>query len=695
MSTTVGKRSDRPGRFAALTALRDVFTNRNMRRLQLGWAGFIVADSAYAVGVAVVAFQVGGAPAVGIVMVCRFVPAAFATPVVTHLIEPYRGERVLAVTVAARAAVMAVLAAAAASDPSAATLYALTVADTIFMTAFRPVSATLLVSAARSPSELSAANSANAMTESVGDLVGPLVGAVLLAVTSASTVFVAAAILLLGAALQSARIRLAGQEAGVEEKGASSERRGFWLELRASIRLLGSVPSSAVVVGLFSVQALVRGMFMVLSVVVAIELLRTGDAGVGELQAAFGAGGLIGGVGTLALVGRRGLAKPFALGLTLCGPPIALIAILPHPVVALGLVGIFGAGRGLIYVAGMTMLQRMMDKEMLGRVFGLVQSLVVIATGVGAFLTPPLIAALGLRGALISVGVLMPFLVAVSWSRLAQIDARAPGRPVELAALRGVAIFGPLTPVALEQLAAATVSLSAAAGSDVIRQGDGGDRFYIVAEGVLDVYVDSRFVASLGPGGSFGEIALLRDLPRTATVRARTDVELYALERDDFLLALTGARSAATAAASVVDARLHTRPLDERLSDTDLAAALDGRATADVLRTVGAFAGLAPDRLAELALAASAVRAHRGADITRQGDYGDRFYVALEGSVAITVDGAPVATLEAGDSFGERALADAGPRTATAAALTPVTLLALDGAAFLRAAAAAAPAAEP
>lgn len=662
--------------------MRDVFTNANLRRLQLSWAGFIIADSAYAVGLAVVAFQAGGAPVVGIVMVCRLLPSALATPVITYLSERRRGERVLAVTVAARAAVMAGLAVAA-SNPSPAALYALAVADAIAMTAFRPISAPLLVSAVRSPSELAAANSVNQMTESVGILLGPLIAAVLLVTTSASSVFVAAAILLLAAALVSGRIRIAGEEGSVRDQAEPSERPGFWNWLVAGIRMLSAVPSSGVVVGLFSAQALVRGMWMVLAAAVAFQLLGTGKAGVGALETALGAGMLVGGVGTLALVGRRGLAKPFALGLALWGPPIALIAILPHPVLALCLVGVLGAGRGLIYVSGMTMLQRLMDREVLGRVFGMLQSIVVVATGVGAFLASPLIGVLELRGAMIAIAMLTPLLVAVSWSRLTAIDRSAVGRQRELGALRQVPLFGPLSPLELEQLAAATVSLSEPAGSEVIRQGDRGDRFYVVAEGVLDVYVDFQLVATLGPGGSFGEIALLRDVPRTATVRARTDVELYALERADFLLALTGQVSESTA--SAVEARMETRPLQERLADTDLAAALDGRDGVDVLRAVAAFAALPHDRLAELTRRLTAVRAPRGAQIVREGDYGDRFYIVLEGSVTITVGGGPVATLDAHDSFGEEALLQAIPQPATATALTPVTLLMLDRADFLRA----------
>ena len=680
MSTALGKRSRAAGRLAALAALRDVVTNPNLRRLELAWCGFTLADSAYAVALAVFAFEAGGPGAVGIVLVCRLLPAALATPIVTAYSDRHRGERVLAATVTARAAVLAGVAVATLSASPLALIYALVAIDAVAMTAFRPTKAALLVPASRSPGELLAANSATTMVESMSVLVGPLIAAALLATMSATSVFVAAAIVLLAAAIVSATIRIPGQDTAVSG-AAGGESSGFAAELVAGVRLLGSVPQSALVVGLFSAQALVSGMWTVLAVVVALELLDTGNAGVGALQAALGAGGLIGAFGTLALVGRRGLAKPLALGLALWGPPIALIAVFPQPAIALCLVGVLGAAAGLVYVAGLSLLQRMMASDVLGRVFGVLQSVALVAIGLGAVLTPPLIEALELRGALFAVAIVMPVLVALCWHRLGEIDRGAIGNERALAALGDVALFRGLAPLALEQLAAATVSLAAPAGSEVIRQGDRGDRFYVIAEGLLDTYVDGQLVATLGPGGSFGEIALLHDVPRTATVRARTGVELYALERADFLAALTG--RPAGPVATLVDARLRTRPLERRPEDTDAGAALTGRDGAEVLRSVPAFASLPPDALADLARRLIGVSARRGAEITRQGDYGERFYIVLAGSVEITVDGRPVATLAAGDCFGEGALVHDAPRNATATALTAVTLLALERADYL------------
>jgi CRP-like cAMP-binding protein len=101
----------------------------------------------------------------------------------------------------------------------------------------------------------------------------------------------------------------------------------------------------------------------------------------------------------------------------------------------------------------------------------------------------------------------------------------------------------------------------------IVREGDAGDRFYIVAEGKIDVSQYGGTISELGAGSYFGEIALLRDVPRTATVIARTDVVLYALDRDDFLATVTGHPASAEAAETVMSARLAGAPTtSERLA---------------------------------------------------------------------------------------------------------------------------------
>jgi hypothetical protein len=188
-------------------------------------------------------------------------------------------------------------------------------------------------------------------------------------------------------------------------------------------------------------------------------------------------------------------------------------------------------------------------------VFGVVQSVFVGTLGLGAIIAPLLIKLFDVRGALIASGSLLPVLAIVFWRRLQAVDGDTLA-PAELALLRSLALFRPLPPATLDQLASALIAVSATDGDEIIRQGDSGDRFYVIAKGEVDVTSDGQHVSTLGKGDYFGEIALLRDVPRTATVTARGDVELRALERDEFLGAVTGHVESVEAADAVIANRL-------------------------------------------------------------------------------------------------------------------------------------------
>ena len=115
---------------------------------------------------------------------------------------------------------------------------------------------------------------------------------------------------------------------------------------------------------------------------------------------------------------------------------------------------------------------------------------------------------------------------------------RSPGREIEL--LHGVPMLKPLPLPAIEQLARGLEPVHVPAGQAVFRQGDPADRFYVIETGAADVVGDGRLIKTLGPGDGFGEIGLLRTVPRTATVRATSDLELQALTCIRFLPAVTG-----------------------------------------------------------------------------------------------------------------------------------------------------------
>jgi hypothetical protein len=259
------------------------------------------------------------------------------------------------------------------------------------------------------------------------------------------------------------------------------------------------------------------------------------------------------------LLARRRLASDFMFGIILWGVPLMLIGLWPNLGAALILFGLVGVGETLVEVAGPTMLQRSVPDVVLARVFGALESLLVTTVGLGGIAAPVVIHLLGVRGGLVAGGALLPAVGAIFWRRLIEIDRNYVRPEAELNLLRAIPIFAPLDESTLEQLASKLERIRLPAGSDVFRQGDPGDRFHILAEGQVEVIGDRDVINTLGPGDYFGEIALLRNIPRTASVRARTDVELYALSRDDFIAAVTGYAPSLDAADTVIAARLGPR----------------------------------------------------------------------------------------------------------------------------------------
>jgi MFS family permease len=311
-----------------------------------------------------------------------------------------------------------------------------------------------------------------------------------------------------------------------------------------------------VVVGLTAAQTLVAGAFEVLLVVVALNVLHSGSSGVGWLNASVGVGALLGVVVVGALAGRKRLAGDLGIGVLLWGVPLALTAVWSNFAFALLLFGVIGLGNTLVDVAGMTLLQRSADDEVLGRVFGVLESIVFGTLAIGALVAPGIVSLFGTKASLIVVGAFLPALLIPVWPVIRRVDAaaRVPTEPLEL--LRAIPMFSLLPPTVLERLASGAAEVQVPAMSEVFRQGEPGDRFYVIADGTATVEIDGAEASTLGPGDFFGEIALLREVPRTATVRAVQDLRLFALERDDFIAAVTGHAPSREAADSVVAERL-------------------------------------------------------------------------------------------------------------------------------------------
>jgi MFS family permease len=530
-------------------ALREVFRNRALRQLQLAWAGSIIGSWAYAVALVVYAYHQDGASAVALVAVIRWVPAAVASPIAAILGDRYPRVRVMLSADLLRAGALVAMAACVITDAPAAIVYLLASIVAVLATVFDPAQSALIPSLARTPEELTAANVSSSTLESLGFCVGPALGGILLTLTNVWVVFVATAAAFLWSALMLAPLLRAS------EPPLTHERPHLLEEATAGFRAIGSDARLRLVIGLFGAQTLVNGAFGVLVAVSAFQLLDLGSGGVGYLHAAVGVGGLIGGAVALALVGHRRLATTFGIAVAGTGGPLLLLGVLPRTWAALVAFGLVGFANIICDVSGFTILQRGTPSEVLSRVFGVLHSLIYATIAVGAVLAPPLIDAVGVRWTLVIVGSLLPVLSLLTHTSLTRLDAE-PGDPRRLHLLQAIPIFSPLSPPVLERLAARLTPVEAQGGEEIIRQGDHGDSFYIVSSGEVEVLVDGQPPRREGQGSYFGEIALLRDVPRTATVRAATDVELYALDRDDFLPAVTGHAGSVQAAEAVIGTRL-------------------------------------------------------------------------------------------------------------------------------------------
>ncbi|MGH3008371.1 MAG: MFS transporter [Gaiellaceae bacterium] len=539
---------------ASLRAFATVLKNRRVRNLQIAGAGSTLGTWAYAVALPVFAYHAGGARAVGLLFFARYVLAALAAPWLGVVADRWSRQRLMLTADVIRAGIFAGMTAVASVHGSPWAVYVLAVTSTIVSGSFPPAQAALLPTLVTTPEELTAANLVGNTIASLGMFAGPAIAGILLAVSGPTAVFALNG----GLFLWSAAFVLQVER---DERPERTERTHFLAELATGFTTVLQRRALRVVVGLTAAETLVVGTLEVLLVVLALRLLHSGNAGVGWLNTALGIGSFVGAAAVAVLAARRRLAGGFAIGLILTGAPFAALAALGTLPPALLLLGAVGAGSIIVEVSGTTLLQRSADNEVLGRVFAVLQSLIMGSLALGSIIAPGLVSWLGPRGALIAAGAFLPALLVPLWPSLLRIDAAGEVATEPLALLRGVEIFAPLPEQLLERLAASATTVDAAPGREVATRGETGHYFYVIASGGAAVELEDGATRELGPGDYFGEIALLRDVPRTATVRAVGETRLYAIAREEFLAAVTGHGPALAAAEAVMAGRLSTGAL--------------------------------------------------------------------------------------------------------------------------------------
>jgi MFS family permease len=518
-----------------LRALRAVLGNRAMTRMQLAFLLFNVAEPAMWIGVLLLAFDVGGTPAVGFVTLICLVPSGVLAPVAAALGDRFPRGRVVRAGYIVQGLTTGVLAVAMALGAETWVVYALAVIASIPYTTGRPNHHAIVPSLATTPEEVAASNSVSALVEGLGYVLGALAATVLASVGPGAIVGVAAVACGLAALLT---LGVHAREAPVDEGDfhpwtlATDAIQGMATLIRSrGPRLLVAV-SGALAIG--------SGAVGVLLVPLAIDRLGLGDAGVGLLGTMQSIGLFVGAGISVGFATRRRLSLGvLAASLTFLLGTIGLGFATTAAIALLGAV-VYGAGITLLDVLGRTLLQRTTDDDVLTRIFGAVEALWLLGYAAGAAIAPLLQRVAGLGTAFALMGVIVVVVTLVALPSLRRIDATAvvPQRQLDL--LLRVPFFAPLPRPELERTANQLDRLPVPAGTEVIKQGDVGDRFYVVDAGSFSVEIDGEHIETIDEGGFFGEIALLHDVPRTATVRAVVDGAVWALDQEEFLATVTG-----------------------------------------------------------------------------------------------------------------------------------------------------------
>jgi len=533
-------------------AIRAAGANADLRRLQIARLTSVTGRWAYTVTLAVFAYRAGGAGGVAIAGIVRLGPATLIAPFTGALATRFRVDRLLLVGGAARTAALAAAAGLVVAGRPAWQVYLCVAAESACSTALRPLQNSLLPRLARTPEELISTTLALSVIESVGVLIGPLLAALLLQDASIGAVFAAAA-----ASYFVSLVVLLPVRADREERTSRPVRsEGLFDSALAGLRVVAADRESGTVLLLYGAQNFVAGALNVLIVVTALHLLNLGQSSVGALTAAIGVGGVVGGGLVLARAQRERYGSNLALGLVLWGVPLVALALASSETAAFLLLIVVGIGVTVVDVSAVTLLQRAAQGELLAHALGLLQAIFVATVALGTLAAPLLVSAVGARKALLLTGIPLPLLAAALWRHLRRLDyGEKPGSPWAQR-LAETTIFAPLSNSAREQLARSLRDRALPPRTTVFAQGDRGDDFYLIDQGEVDVEVDEKHVRTLGAGDYFGEIALLRDVPRTATIRTVGDVRLLALDRDSFLSTVTNNRGSADAAEAVVGARL-------------------------------------------------------------------------------------------------------------------------------------------
>ena len=414
----------------------------------------------------------------------------------------------------------------------------------------RPLHYAVLPQLSQTPAALVRSNSVSGGLEGVGLIAGFVFSGLLRDIGGSAFSAVVFGVMILISAGLTFGVRLAHHRSDDDDVGTGGL---MWRSIRSVSRDQGLI-TILLMIGL---TYLITQALELIGISFATQVLGGSGVDQGLLAGIEGAGALIGSGIAVTLVLRSRLALPLCAGLALAGIPLIVMTRVGALAPAAGLLIMCGVGVAYSVVAGRTLLQRAVDDALLARVFSLQEGVILIGQAAGAAVPIVLLNIWGPANSYLPLGIVMIVLAAAAYPIISKVDRRTVINPEVLRALLKVPFLRALPPPGIERLAHVADWVEVKAGHVIIEQGEHGDAFYVVVEGSFSVLVDGRARDhSLNPGDGFGEIALLHDVPRTATVAAITDGRLLRIERADFLATVTGTPDGHRVAAEVAAAHL-------------------------------------------------------------------------------------------------------------------------------------------
>ena len=539
-----------------------VLRNPRIRRLQIAFLGSTLGDWAYATAIVVWAFQEGGAAAVGAYQAVRFITMAVVAPIGGVVADRMSRRTFMVVSDLLRAGLVASAGLIVVAEGPALAVFALSILAAIVGSPFRAAEVGLLTELVESPSELTTANALSANIENVMLFVGPALAGVIIGLGGVEEVFWlnAATFLWSASLLLSIRAKATADDTTRDvddEPETEAAEPPFWTELTSGFGLVGRDRDLRSVGMLAGSIGVAWGALTVFMVLLATDVLESGPQGLGYLNAVLGVATVAGGLVILGRLSSSRLGRDMALGVVVgWGVPLLAIAAFPSTVTVIAAVAVVGLCEAPGSLGLDTIPQRLTPSGKISRVYAALESCLVGPMALGALLAPVLVEWIGLRGAMAVVGVL-PLLAGVAnLPRMRALDQRLEA-PAELEVLRGVPAFADLPAPALERLAHTAERVRVPATSIVLTEGGTSDRFYVIISGEVQVTQAGSVLRVEGPGDFFGEIGLLRNVLRTATVTATVDSELLVLDQADFLAVVSHSDESVSAFDDVITRRLN------------------------------------------------------------------------------------------------------------------------------------------